>query len=504
MLFNTPEFIFLFLPFAVLLHFTLSRWSVNAAIAGTTASSLLFYAWWNPPFVLLPILSILGNYSLARRMVAATPEISRRLLIFGIACNVLVLCYYKYADFLLSIFDGRALGTPNVPLALSFTTFVQIAFLVYVHRQRPTLDLGQYGLFVAFFPHLIAGPIVRWGSLGRQLADRSRYRVDWDNGALGVTIFTLGLAKKVLIADSLAPHAAIVFNAAARGEAITAIAAWGGATAFSLQIFFDFSGYSEMAVGLGLLFNYRLPINFAAPLRSADLFDLWRRWHITLMRFLRDFIYVPLAQRNPGPFGRSAVLLFTFVLSGLWHGANWTFVVWGALHGAGLVVVMAWQSWRGPGRAGPLALAIGWFLTFTFFVATIVFFRAPDLATAVHLISAMAGFGGAPIGDISPATEEWIVRVGFLSDGFVRDWFGRTWTVAATLWTLTALGVVLIVPDTMEIVGYREGDAQSNWRRRLGRWEWQPSPTRLAVTVVVFAVTFAYIGRVSEFLYYQF
>ena len=327
---------------------------------------------------------------------------------------------------------------------------------------------------------------------------------DWDNGALGVTIFTLGLAKKVLIADSLAPHAAIVFNAAARGEAITAIAAWGGATAFSLQIFFDFSGYSEMAVGLGLLFNYRPPIislRHRAPRTcsisgAAGTSCSCASFAISSMCRWRSAIRLRSDDLS--------ALLFTFVLSGLWHGANWTFVVWGALHGAGLVVVMAWQSWRGPGRAGPLALAIGWFLTFTFFVATIVFFRAPDLATAVHLISAMAGFGGAPIGDISPATEEWFVRVGFLSDGFVRDWFGRTWTVAATLWTLTALGVVLIVPDTMEIVGYREGDAQSNWRRRLGRWEWKPSPTRLAATVVVFAVTFAYIGRVSEFLYYQF
>ena len=183
---------------------------------------------------------------------------------------------------------------------------------------------------------------------------------------------------------------------------------------------------------------------------------------------------------------------FTFVLSGLWHGANWTFVVWGALHGAGLVDVMAWQSWRAPGRAGPLALAISWFLTFTFFVATIVLLPRPRPCDGRSSHLRHGGVcGGAPIGDISPATEEWIVRVGFLSDGFVRDWFGRTWTVAATLWTLTALGVVLIVPDTMEIVGYREGDAQSKWRRRLGRWEWQPSPTRLAEQSLYTAVTFA-------------
>jgi D-alanyl-lipoteichoic acid acyltransferase DltB (MBOAT superfamily) len=505
MLFNTPEFIFLFLPFAVVLHFSLARWSIEAAIAGTTVSSLVFYAWWNPPFILLPALSIAANFWLARRMLATDTAGSRRLLILGIGANLLVLCYYKYADFLLSIVHGTKAAPPNVPLALSFTTFVQIAFLTYVHQRRSEIDLRRYALFVAFFPHLIAGPIVRWGSFGRQLYDASRYRPDWTNIALGLTIFTLGLAKKVLIADPLSPHVGAVFDAAARGEAVTGFAAWAGATAFSLQIFFDFSGYSDMAVGLGLLFNFRLPVNFAAPLRATSMFDLWRRWHITLSRLARDLIYVPLALRYPGTALRAAALMLTMVVIGVWHGAGWTFVAWGAFHGVLLLVNQFWRWWRGPGRATRAGRLAGWALTFTAFVIGAVFFRAADMDTAGRMLVAMAGFGNATAPEhLVLGWDGWMIRHGYLSEAFVKVWFGAAWTMVGTLWTALAFAVAMLVPDTMEITGYREGDAQSNWRRPVGILAWQPSALALGATVIVFVAVFASIGRVSEFLYYQF
>jgi D-alanyl-lipoteichoic acid acyltransferase DltB (MBOAT superfamily) len=505
MLFNTPEFIFLFLPIAVVLHFTLARWSEEAAVAGTVLSSLVFYAWWNPPFVLLPILSILGNFWLARRMLAADAAASRRIMIVGIAANVLVLCYYKYADFFLSIVHGTKAAPPNVPLALSFTTFVQIAFLVHVHQRRIPLDVGRYALFVAFFPHLIAGPIVRWGNLGRQLCESSRYRLDWDNIALGLTIFILGLAKKVLLADPLSPHVATVFDAAARGEPVTALGAWGGAVAFSLQIYFDFSGYSDMAVGLGLLFNFRLPINFAAPLRAVNMFDLWRRWHITLGRMARDLVYVPLCLGGAGTLRRSASLLFTMVLIGFWHGAGWTFIVWGAVHGVMLLVNQGWRSLRGPGRGTRAGRLVGWFLTFTGFAVAVVFFRAADMEAAWRLVAAMAGLGEAVVPDrLTLEWDRWVIQHGYVSEALVRIWFGSTWTVAATLWTALAFAVAMLVPDTMEITGYREGDAQSNWRRPVGVLAWRPSPLALGLSAALFVAVFANIGRVSEFLYYQF
>jgi D-alanyl-lipoteichoic acid acyltransferase DltB (MBOAT superfamily) len=504
MLFPTPEFIYLFLPAAVLLHFTLARWNADAAIIGTTVSSLLFYAWWNPPFVVVPVLSIAANFWLARWIQSTQAGRSRGLMIFGVAANLLVLCYFKYTDFLLSIIDGHAPRPPDVPLALSFTTFVQIAFLVYVHQRRSRVAFDHYALFVAFFPHLIAGPIVRWGSFGKQIGEPERYRVDWSNFALGLTIFVFGLAKKVLIADPLSPHVGLVFGAASQGDPVTAFAAWAGCVAFSLQVYFDFSGYSDMAVGLGLLFNYRLPINFAAPLRATSISDLWRRWHITLARLCRDLIYVPLA-RDRGPLRRWFSLWFTMVAVGVWHGAGWTFVLWGGFQGLLLLINQWWRQLRGPRRATRLGRVIGWVLTFGAFAASMSLFRAADLDASWNLISSMAGFGHAPIADRHLAADDWMIRHGyFVSSVFVRTWFGSTWTVTATFWTLAALLIALALPDTMEVTGYREGDAQSDWRRHIGFLAWRPSFVSLAAVAAIFAVVFTKIGQVSEFFYFQF
>jgi alginate O-acetyltransferase complex protein AlgI len=501
MLFSTPEFIFLFLPAAVLLHFTLARWNRDAAIIGTTVASLFFYAWWNPPFVLLPVLSIVANFWLARWIQRTEAGRSRGVMIFGVTANLLVLGYFKYTDFLVSIVDGHTPNPPDVPLALSFTTFVQIAFLVYVYQRRNRFEFDHYALFVAFFPHLIAGPIVRWGSFGRQIGDPERYRLDWNNFALGLTIFVFGLAKKVIIADSLSPHIALVFGAASRGEPVTAFAAWAGCITFIMQIYFDFSGYSDMAVGLGLLFNYRLPINFASPLRSTSISDLWRRWHITLTRLCRDLIYVPLA-RDRGPVRRWFSLWFTMVAVGVWHGAGWTFVLWGAGQGLLLLINQWWRQWRGAVRPTALRQIIGWILTFGSFAASATLFRAPNLGTSWNLISAMSGFGNAPIADRHFEIDDWMIRHGYMSDIFVRMWLGSTWSVVATIWMLAALTVVLVVPDTMEVTNYREGDAQSNWRRSF--LTWRPSLASLAAVVTIFAVVFTKIGRVSDFLYFQF
>ena len=315
MLFNSAEFMFVFLPLALLVHIAAARRSARAAAAVTTLSSLAFYAWWRPAFVLLPVLSMVANFGVARAMIAGSRRASRGLLLLGIAGNLAVLVYFKYADFTLSIIAGRPPHAPDVPLALSFTTFVQIAFLLEVWRRPALTSFPGYALFVSFFPHLIAGPIVRWSDLGPQIATL-KARVCWDNVALGLTIFAFGLGKKVLIADGLAPHVAPVFDAAAEGAAITGAAAWGAALAYTAQLYFDFSGYSDMAVGLGLLFNLRLPLNFAAPLRATSVIDLWRRWHISLSKFLRDFVYVPLGGSGRGAVRRACNLLATMVLGG--------------------------------------------------------------------------------------------------------------------------------------------------------------------------------------------
>jgi D-alanyl-lipoteichoic acid acyltransferase DltB (MBOAT superfamily) len=505
-LFNSAEFIFIFVPLAVGLHFAAARHSMAAAAVATTLSSLFFYAWWSPVLVLLPILSIVGNFLIARS-IAVLPETgARRLMIAGVAANLLVLGYFKYEDFFLAIIEARTPVPPAVPLALSFTTFVQIAFLVHVWRNRSHPDFPRYAMFVSFFPHLIAGPIVRWTDLGTQIGDRLRYKFDFNNVAMGLTVFCFGLVKKVLIADGLAPQVGPVFDAAALSEPITPFAAWGAAFAYSAQLFFDFSGYCDMAVGLGLLFNFRLPINFAAPLRSTNIIDFWRRWHITLASFLRDFVYVPMGGSKCGAFRQSFNLITTLVLGGLWHGANWTFIAWGAFNGVLLVVNHAWRSFRGPRDPTRLGRFAGWCATFTAFAVGMVMFRSANIGATRHMLLAMVGFANGPESADHGAVDadRWLIYQGYLSRSFVHFLAGRNWSVAATLATLAALAIALLVPDTMEIVDYREGEPHAKWRRATQRLAWQPSVAWLALVGILFGFSFTYLWRFNEFLYYQF
>lgn len=506
MLFNTAEFIFIFLPLAVGVHFVAARKGMTAAIVATTFSSLFFYAWWNPPYVLLPILSIVGNFFVARAIVSLSEPGARRLMLAGVAANLLVLGYFKYEDFFIAIIEARTPHPPHVPLALSFTTFVQIAFLVHVWQKRAPVDFRRYAMFVSFFPHLIAGPIVRWNDLGPQIADRARYKVDFNNVAIGLTVFTFGLAKKVIVADGLAPHVAPVFDAAALGEPVTAFAAWGAALAYSAQLYFDFSGYCDMAVGLGLLFNLRLPINFAAPLRSTSIIDFWRRWHITLSNFLRDFVYVPLGGSKCGPVRQSFNLIATLVLGGLWHGANWTFVAWGAFNGVLLVLNHAWRSLRGRRQPTRLGLFAGWCATFAAFAVGMAMFRSADFAAMRHMLAAMAGFGGGPqsAGHIAVDADRWIIYKGYVSRSFVQHLAGQNWSMVATLGTAVALAIALFVPDTMEFVDYREGEPHVKWRRPMNGKAWAPSLAWLAFVCVLFGYTFTLLWQFNEFLYYRF
>jgi D-alanyl-lipoteichoic acid acyltransferase DltB (MBOAT superfamily) len=455
---------------------------------------------------LLPVLSILLNFALASCIVRTGDAAARRLMmIAGVCANLSVLIYFKYADFLLSILTNVPAAAPKVPLALSFTTFVQIAFLVDVWRRREVGRFDQYSMFVAFFPHLIAGPIVRWTELGPQIEDRSRYRIDWNNIALGLTIFLFGLAKKVLIADPLGEFVAPVFDAAARGEAVTAAAAWGGALAYSGQLYFDFSGYSEMAIGLGLLFNLRLPINFAAPFRATSIIDFWRRWHVSLSRFLRDFVYVPLGGSRHGPSRTSVNLVATMTIGGLWHGAGWTFIAWGAWNGVLLAANHVWRQWHGAAQPTRFKTFICWLATFTAFAISMVFFRAADMPAAVLLLKNMAGIDtAAPPALLTLPWDGWGIRHGYLSEDFIRHVLGNTWTVVGSVWTLAALSIALLLPETIEWMDYREGEPHSAWRRPVRGYAWRPGATWLALVLALFVGVFYQINRVSEFLYYQF
>ena len=391
MLFNSYDYLVYFLPIAALGYFALGReprWSV----AWLVVASLVFYGWWNPRYVPLILGSIGFNFVVAL-LIQRTRHASA-WMIAGTTGNLLLLGIYKYADFLLRTLAHTGAVPPvqlhlALPLGISFFTFTQIAFLVDVARGKAREPaLSNYALFVTFFPHLLAGPIIHHAEMMPQFASASNKRVAWDNIARGLLLLAIGLAKKTFLADPLAPLVAAGFDHPA---SIGAVSAWLSALAYTLQIYFDFSGYTDMALGAALLFNIRLPINFDSPYHALDLREFWHRWHMTLSRFLREYLYIPLGGNRKSEPRVLANLLVTFLLGGLWHGAAWTFVVWGALHGAGL----CWLRVRaGTGRR-PLPPPIAWAITFVFLVMTWVFFRASSLPDAFAMLRAMAGFGDA-------------------------------------------------------------------------------------------------------------
>lgn len=396
MLFNSYEYIFAFLPVAFLVYFYLNARRLGEAAKGFLVfASLFFYSWWNPDYLPLILLSMLFNYvlgsSLARGRHRESPS-RLGLLWVGIAANLALLGYYKYSDFFIAG-TNQAFGSNlellhlALPLAISFFTFQQIAYLVDSYRREThEYDFLNYALFVTFFPQLIAGPIVHHKEMMPQFARARNKLLNYRNIAGGLFIFSLGLFKKVVIADYFATIATPGFD---QSTTLSFFEAWATSLSYTFQLYFDFSGYTDMAVGASLLFNIHLPINFNSPYKATNIQDFWRRWHITLSRFLRDYIYIPLGGNRRGEFSTHRNLMITFFLGGLWHGAGWTFICWGALHGAALVMYRAWQhlGWR-------LNTFLAWFITFNFINVTWVFFRAREWSDVGKVLYGMVGGNG--------------------------------------------------------------------------------------------------------------
>ncbi|MBS0562232.1 MAG: MBOAT family protein, partial [Proteobacteria bacterium] len=374
MLFNSQVFITGFLPVVLALYYALARhraWRQAVVVL----ASLAFYGWWDVRFVPLLVGLTLANWLIAqwfgRHRVAAIP-------IAGVVLNLAVLALFKYADFLRgTVFD--LLDEPwtpwrlILPLGISFFVFQKISYLIDLKRgDRHIYGFLDFCMFVTFFPQLIAGPLVRHNEIIGQFALPPRRAEMWENLSRGFVLFLIGVAKKVLFADSLAMLADPLFAQAASG-ALPAVQAWIATAAYTLQIYFDFSGYSDMAIGLGLMFGLRLPMNFDAPYRATSARDFWRRWHMTLSRFLRDYLYIPLGGNRCGAARQAFNVVATMLLGGLWHGANWTFVAWGGLWGAALAVN---HLWAGAGLRLPRAAA--WALTLLFAMGGWVLFRSPD------------------------------------------------------------------------------------------------------------------------------
>jgi alginate O-acetyltransferase complex protein AlgI len=405
MLFTSGEFLFVYLPVTLVGFFLLARVAGNTfAAAWLVVASFVFYAYWLPAYTVLLALSIVFNYLLGTRLSAASnPRARKNLLICVIAVDLLVLGYFKYANFFLdtvTALAGRPLGNLNVilPIGISFFTFTQIAYIadVYAGKVKERKPL-HYALFVTYFPHLIAGPVLHHAEMMPQFAQPEIYRPRLENFASGLCFLLVGLAKKVLVADSWAPAANAVFDA--HHFAVSPGSIWCGVFAYTLQIYFDFSGYSDMAVGLSLLIGVRLPFNFNAPYGASSIVDFWRRWHMTLSRFLRDYLYVPLGGNRRGTVHRYLNLLVTMLLGGLWHGASWTFVFWGGLHGVYLMINHAWRNLlhrllgtvppRLPRVVRLTASVASLALTLLCVVVAWVFFRSPDLNSAMTLLNHM-------------------------------------------------------------------------------------------------------------------
>jgi D-alanyl-lipoteichoic acid acyltransferase DltB (MBOAT superfamily) len=462
MIFSSNTFLFVFLPAAVCGFFAVGAvFGRNAGLAWLIACSLVFYGWGDSGLVPIIVVSVLVNYAVHWALIRwrAEPAITRWLLIGAIAVNLAYLGYFKYIDFGFGTLNevagtNFALWHVVLPIGISFFTLQQISFLTDVRRGKlNALDFLRYTVCVVFFPHLIAGPIVRYAEIYRQFSDNAVVRAVPKNILVGLVLVSIGLFKKVVMGDGLA---VIVDDGYANYAELGFVQAWLVAFAFSFEIYFDFSGYSDMAIGMARIFNIRFPFNFDSPYRSLSIQEFWRRWHMTLSRFLRDYLYIPLGGGKRGGLITIRNVAIVFLLGGLWHGANWTFVMWGALQGIGVAAAVAWQ------RTGlRIPAPLSWAMAFLYMTLSWVFFRAPDFQIASAVLRAMFS---AP--SVAVPNTAYLVHV--------------------SLFILVALAMVPM--------------RNSNSVAEMEDVAWP----RLALTAACAAFALAFLGEGQPFIYFQF
>lgn len=515
MLFNSYEFLFFFLPATIAVFLTLSGYRYfKAAAAWLALASIFFYGYWSPRYVILLMASIALNFAaghaISRYRRGFRPELAQRILVAALAANLGALGYFKYANFFVNSINSAAntnidLAQIVLPIGISFFTFTQIAFLIDTFRGKVSESrFVPYVLFVTFFPHLIAGPVLHHAEMMPQFARDETYRFRLGNFLVGVAFFSIGLFKKVILADGIQPFVGPVFEADP-SFALTAIEAWGGVLAYTLQLYFDFSGYSDMAIGLSKMINVDLPLNFNSPYKAVNISDFWRRWHMTLSRFLRDYLYISLGGNRKGPFRRYVNLLTTMVLGGLWHGAGWTFVIWGALHGLYLVINQLWQMARERllghdlSRSTPVARLLSGLITFICVVIAWVFFRATSLESALSVLRGMFGFNGLVLPIEWQATLVPAVAPGGTGISFAPlEAFGG---MRQLTWIALLLGIAWTCPNSQTLIHRLRG---SRLALRFGHenWAWM-SLGGLAVVIFLLAAINASHGS-SEFIYFNF
>jgi alginate O-acetyltransferase complex protein AlgI len=493
MLFNSYEFIFLFLPITFIVFFQIAKYSHQVAAAWLGAASIFFYGWWNPIYVFLLLASIVFNYIIGilvfNSHTLKKDKQKTVILTLGIAVNLILLGYFKYFNFFLGTLNNSfgmsyEISAIVLPLGISFFTFTQIAFLVDVSRGLANeINFVHYILFVTYFPHLIAGPVLHHKEMMPQFEKSEIYRINYQCVAVGLTIFIIGLFKKVMLADEMIKYVKPVFESVASGNKASFKESWGAALSYTLQLYFDFSGYTDMAIGMSRIFGIKLPLNFNSPYRSVNIIEFWRRWHITLSRFLRDYLYIALGGNRKGVVRRYINLMLTMVLGGLWHGAGWTFVVWGGLHGAYLIINHAWQAIRKKmghdlTKSTLFGNLSGGLITFVAVVFAWVFFRADSLQSGISIAQSMLGMNGF-------------------------EFTGRfQLSMIAKL-----LIIVWVLPNTQQFMAKYEpalAMPETNMGANLKRFMWRPNWIWLIIIFLLASQSLLQGDEASEFLYFQF
>jgi len=526
MLFNSYLFLLIFLPVTLAVYYAVGPLNVRLAALWLCLTSLVFYGWWNPQFVVLLAGSIAFNYLISQLILhnTARPKWQSMIVAFGVGADLVLLFHYKYFATLLNFLTDLGMTRTTMddiilPLGISFFTFTQIGYLLDckagVVKERSLLS---YVLFVTFFPHLIAGPILHHKEMMPQFAQPENYRFKAENLSVGAMLFTIGLAKKVLLADGIAPYADAGF--AAPGE-LMFWGSWGASVCYALQLYFDFSGYSDMALGLAKMFGIRFPLNFNSPYKASSIIDFWARWHMTLTRYITAYLYYPVAMavskwrtdhnlpvgsagiRTPGGFASSIVVptLFTMTLAGVWHGAGFQFIVFGLLHAMYLSVNHAWRIFvvgRKPAAArqvGVIKRAACILLTFVAVLIAQAFFRAHGVGDAMLLMQGMVGARGMESLDLSthvaglPWGDAWRVIVGHHMQ---------------LLYTIVLLGIAWFTPNAHQILGryspalFKPQEAPRAFMR------WRPNTAWLVAMLVLLFLCLVNLHKETRFLYFQF
>jgi len=484
-LFNSLEFIILFLPIVFIGYFLLNKTKrYSLSIFWLVIASLFFYSWWNPKYFFLIFVSMIFNYLIGKLIRISEVYIYRKtFLVIGIIGNIALLGYYKYADFFLtsinSLFNSNIpLLQLTLPLAISFFTFQQIAYLVDTYRnETKEYNFATYSLFVTFFPQLIAGPIVHHKEMMPQFASADNKSIKLDNIAKGLFIFSIGLTKKVAIADTFAVWANDGYQ---NYQTLSSAEAWITSLSYTFQLYFDFSGYCDMAIGIALLFNIKLPINFFSPYKSLTIQDFWRNWHTTLSKFLTQYIYIPLGGNRKGENRTYIHIFIIFAISGIWHGAGWTFVIWGVLHGLASIVYRAWNK-----LGKPLPKLFAWFITFMFVNATWVYFRAESVNQAHVILNKMIHI--SPIDFIQMFDKPLPFPT---AKTFSYIWVTLDNPKLVIVFILISFFIVLFTKNSIQLLR----DFKPNWVSLI--W--------VQLSIIIVLVSIFFLHKNSEFLYFNF